>query len=139
LLEKVAVSTFLVWMGMTCAPAVRAQGNALCSQLDSHIRQEQKLIASETAQGFGDNSAPRETSRQLRISNSWAAISVAMLNMQANRCPALGRDVSDVAYLIPAMNCATDRMRASPSSRPESCNLENWQPAGPPSGADKTH
>jgi hypothetical protein len=109
--------------------------SALCKQLDAHIQREEKDIAAEIASGMGDNSAPRETTRQLRISNSWSAIHVAMVNMQANHCPPIGRDISDTTYIVAALACATDRLAGATSS-PPSCNRTDWKPqAGRPAGS----
>lgn len=98
---------------------------ALCDQLMKSIVAGEKTVAMEVNGGLGDDSAPRETSRQLRAANAWSAITTSLRLMELNRCPAPARVIGPDAYTFQAAKCALDsRMRPSP----ESCKTSLWEP-----------
>lgn len=111
---------------MVAAPAAAAaQGAQLCQKLEGQIRNSEMNIASEFAEGVGDNSAPRAQMRELRAGNAWAQIQTMLTLMQMNNCPPVARVVSGTPYMLNALSCSTDRLR---SSNPDSCNRKNWKP-----------
>ena len=99
----------------------------LCQQFDSQIRLAEQNIASEFAEGIGDNSAPRATNRELRVNTYWTQIHVNLVQAQSNRCPPITRVISGSHYLSAALTCATDRMRSG-GTTPDSCKRSNWKP-----------
>lgn len=76
------------------------------------------------AEGVGDNSAPRETNRQIETSNSLAQGSMIITLMQARHCTPPDHAPSIKRYFSPALTCSTDRLKAED---PASCKMDNWQ------------
>lgn len=107
------------------ASSVATAQSVLCRQLEGQIRLAEMNMAAEFAEGVGDNSAPRETTRQLRIGNQWAAVQAHLATMQANSCAPISRAISGSRYIGAALACSTDRLRGQ--SNPESCKRSTWK------------
>lgn len=105
------------------APAAAAPGK--CSKLAAEYDQIEKSLAMIYADGVGDNSAPRETNRQMRAANDMARASIVVTLLQANRCSLPDHAPSMARYFSPALTCSTDQLK---TPQPESCKMENWQP-----------
>lgn len=98
---------------------------ALCDRLTKAIVASEKTVALEMTAGLGDDSAPRETSRQLRAANAWTAITTNLHQMELNRCAPLARVVGPDPYTFAAAKCALDsRLESSP----DSCKTAAWEP-----------
>jgi hypothetical protein len=100
--------------------------SAVCSQLAGDYDQVEKALAMTFAEGVGDNSAPRETYRQIESSNSLAQANMIITLMEARHCALPDHAPSIKRYFSPALTCSTDRLK---TSQPESCKMENWQPS----------
>jgi hypothetical protein len=95
----------------------------ICAKLASDYDQVEKSLAMTEAEGIGDNSAPRETSRQVEQSNFLARASMALTLMQAHHCTLPDHAPSVIRYLSSALTCTTDRLK---TSQPDSCKMEDW-------------
>jgi hypothetical protein len=78
------------------------------------------------AEGVGDDSAPRETYRQIKSSNSLAQANMAVELMEAHHCALPDHVASVKRYFSPALTCSTDRLK---TEQPDSCKMESWQPS----------
>jgi hypothetical protein len=115
----------------TAAPAPSATAGT-CSSLATDYDGIEKSLASNYAEGIGDNSAPRETYRQIKNSNDLARASMVLTLMQAHHCSLPDHAPSMVRYLSAALSCATDRLKSTSESA--SCKMETWQPLSPGEG-----
>jgi hypothetical protein len=113
------------------ALTLAANSHAGCKELAAAIADSEKAIAGQFSQGIGDDSAPRETTRQLRVSNELAAIQINLVLMERQKCP-LPTDPVDThgtVYLSPALDCARITMSGTPAEAKEACNTSNWKRA----------
>lgn len=111
--------------------ALAANAHAGCKELAAAIADSEKAIARQFAQGVGDDSAPRDTTRQLRVSNELAAIQINLMLMERQKCP-LPTDPIDThgtVYLSPALDCARIAMNGTPAEAKEACNTSDWKRA----------
>jgi hypothetical protein len=118
---------------MVTAPAW-SQLSQVCQQFEWQIRTAEMNLAAELADGFGDNSAPRETNRQLRYANSWASVQTHLGLMAANKCPLFSRPITATTYLTAALECATARLKAEKDS--PKCRRNLWKADPPPSAPE---
>lgn len=105
------------------APSV---ANGACTKLAADYDQVEKALAMTEAEGVGDNSAPRETNRQVEDSNYLARASMTLTLMEANHCALPDHAPSSIRYLSSALTCATDRLKSPIGSETPSCKMENW-------------
>jgi hypothetical protein len=89
-----------------------------------------KNLAGNAASGVADNSAPRATLRAMEDANTLATAQVALDLMRDNRCALPKQAPAAAWYLNAALTCATDRMKASGTAPPESCDRSKWARAG---------
>ena len=82
------------------------------------------------AEGIGDDSAPRQTNRDVENSNSLLRASMVLTLMQAHHCALPDHSPSMATYLSPALSCVTDRLKGT--SEPPTCNQATWQPTSRP-------
>ena len=112
------------------APVPATSGPAspgVCSKLAGDYDQAEKSLSMTYAEGVGDDSAPRETYRQIENSNDLARASMMLTLMQAHHCALPDHAPSEATYLSNALTCTTDRLKGT--SDPASCKFENWQPS----------
>ena len=101
-----------------------------CSRLAATYESTSKGLAATFAEGLGDNSAPRATLRTMEDANSLAKAHMTLDLMRDYHCP-MPKDAPDsVYYLATALTCATDRLKASGSGSPASCDRTKWVRAG---------
>jgi hypothetical protein len=108
------------------APAAPATPSGICPSLAREYDGIEKSLASTYAEGIGDDSAPRETNRQVENSNDLMRASMVLTLMQAHHCSLPDHSPSAIRYLSPALSCATDRLKGV--SQPPSCDQSTWQP-----------
>ena len=102
----------------------------VCSRLASTYESVSKDLAANFALGLGDNSAPRASLRAMEDANSLSQAHMALDLMRDYHCT-MPKDAPDAAYyMIPALTCATDRLKATGRDSPESCDRTKWQRAG---------
>jgi hypothetical protein len=113
------------------AKAVPAKAPATgCAGLSAAYLGFSKDLAANNAAGLADNSAPRATLRAMEDANTLARARITLDLMRDNRCT-MPKSVPDaVTFLLPALTCATDRLKARGTESPASCDRSTWQPAG---------
>ena len=99
--------------------------SAECISLSVDYDSVSKNIAEIKASGAGDDSAPRESNRQMRISNELATGSHILTIMVQKKCP-MPKPVNPGAYGMAATKCLIDRMQA-PDIEAKSCAKSEWQ------------
>lgn len=114
--------------GFLCAAAITlCAGEGFAADckalLDQYIVQTKRL-ASEKADGVGDNSAPRETMRQLKILNLNMMRQMNLDMMIAGKCLLPDKPASDFNYSINALQCATKIVQGNYNA-PE-CDYSAW-------------
>jgi hypothetical protein len=98
---------------------------AVCGKLSADYDQVEKALALTYAEGVGDNSAPRDTSRKIEESNDLARASMMLTLMQAHHCQMPDHAPSDMRYMSNALTCATDMLRSGADA--PSCKTDTWQ------------
>lgn len=98
----------------------------ICVKLNNAIDSSQKQMADELSDGLLDNSAARETNRQLRINNELQLISMNVSLLSQNKCKLPSEPiVSNVpGYINSAMVCGAERLAGNKNS--QNCKRENW-------------
>jgi phosphoserine aminotransferase len=71
---------------------------ALCKTAELIIEESLTTISNETISGIADNSAPRETNRQLRVVAATNQILIQQLHMQSLQCPAIQKSIRIYKY-----------------------------------------
>ena len=97
---------------------------ALCKNAESLIEDSLKTIAYENTSGMGDNSAPRETNRQLRIVAASNVIYTQQLHMQSLQCPSIQWSISYLPFTSFALTCSLAIARNEDYK--EKCNRKSW-------------
>lgn len=105
----------------TPAPVV----NGICSKLAADYDQVDKSLALTFAEGVGDNSAPRDTSRKIEESNELSRASMMLTLMEAHHCPLPDHAPSETRYMSNALTCSTDILRSGADA--PSCKTDTWQ------------
>ena len=113
--------------------------NAFLLSIDNNL----KAIAAEDSDGFMDNSAPRETNRQLRMIGLRQSNQIALMQMSSMRCSLPTDLLSDNAYSVAAMVCAMSKRanaatvsmggKVSPDKTQETesqCDRSKWPRTG---------
>jgi len=111
---------------MAAPAAAPSLASGICASLARDYDQIDKALAMTEAEGIGDNSAPRATNRELESSNFLTRASIMVTLMEAHHCALPDHAPSITRYFSPALTCSTDRLK---TEQPESCKMENWQPA----------
>lgn len=96
----------------------------LCEECEKSIDHSLKLIASYYADGIADDSAPRETSRQLKMNNEYFKIMINLQLMESNNCKPINHTLNYTKYLKDAIECATQKLMGNYDS-PE-CDINSW-------------
>lgn len=110
--------------------AVTAGGPTACANLARDYDDAFKELASNFASSVGDNSAPRATLRAMEDANSLAKARITLDLMRERRCPMPQSAPEGVSYLSAALTCATDRLKASGTQSPPTCDRSTWARAG---------
>jgi hypothetical protein len=118
---------YLCFAALT-ATSLSAWGQATtldCQAFESSIEQSSKQAALLMASGAADNSAARETNRNLEISHKLQVINLNLQLQIANKCPVRKTPINPDVYYGQALICTLDRMKGEKS--PASCELGNWK------------
>jgi hypothetical protein len=97
---------------------------ALCKTAESLIEELLKSIAYESVAGIGDNSAPRETNRQLKVVAATNQLHIQQFHMQSLQCPAIQWSISYSAFTSAALGCSL--ASTTNDEYKEKCNRKNW-------------
>lgn len=127
-LTLAGASIFALPSSSIAAPAAApAAAAGVCSKLAADYDQIDKALALTFAEGVGDNSAPRETNRQIENANYLSRASMMLTLMAAHHCSMPDHAPSDARYMTPALTCATDMIKTGADA--PSCKTDNWQPS----------
>ena len=97
----------------------------LCDVYNNVYEGANKTIASVEAEGTFDNSAPRETNRQLKVLNERILQLIVIQQMHAHGCKIPKTTSSGVGYTVDATKCSTERIMGNIGA-PE-CDQTNWK------------
>ena len=139
---RALVIAFLPSLAMAHAQTPATQPAAkpkltLCESLAQSIEQSLKSIDMTHAESIGDNSAPRATLANLKINSELLLVSMNLQLARDNSCPTRKEPVRTGRYLVSALKCQNDMLRASlkqdipklpGSDIPASCETSTWQP-----------
>jgi len=104
--------------------ATTSAGATTCADLEKSVDWSTKLIASEISEGIGDDSAPRATLKEIRISNEWKKIDISINLMAQNKCSPLAYTPNPANYLTAALNCSMARTKGENDTIV--CNKQEW-------------
>ena len=100
--------------------------SSVCPKLATDYDQIEKSLAVTEAEGIGDNSAPRETNRQVEDSNLLTRASMMLTLMEAHHCTLPDHAPSAARYLSSALTCAKDRLKGALGAETPSCKMQDW-------------
>lgn len=110
------------------AAPVPAAPSGVCSKLSADYDQAEKALAMTFAEGIGDDSAVRETNRQVESSNYITSAAIAVNLMEEHHCASLPDHAPSIArYMSNALSCKTDRLKSGDSSDVPSCKMDTWK------------
>lgn len=99
-----------------------------CKQFVEAIDATLKLAASDYSEGFLDNSAPRETNRQLRLALAMSQINANIQLMSENKCPAISEPIDVAVYFAAAIECKGKLIGwREGMQRPAECAVAGWK------------
>jgi len=108
-------------------PAGKSQpvepASPLCAETAELIEDALKEMALGRYGALGDNSAPRESNRQLRVVAASTTITNLLLQRQSLGCPAYTKSLSPDAYRVAAAECSL----ATGSSAAAKCVTSSWR------------
>lgn len=103
--------------------SVRAQSN--CQDFETAIDGDTKGIALIMAEGLGDNSAPRQTNRNLDINSKFQLININLQLQIQNKCPVRKTSINPMVYIGEALDCNLARLKGEKDS--PTCDTRNWK------------
>lgn len=106
--------------------------SSTCEALSAAFEAGLKDLAVIRADAGLDNSAPRETNRQLRKVFTADVMRMNLDLLQAGKCPLPKEPVSDYAYYLDALKCSTAMLRSQPGDKelPDECDRAKWTRRG---------
>ena len=111
-------------LGVACLlPAARAE-EAACANFAHAYEASNKAIGTIIAQGLTDNSAPRQTNRELGMINERLQQPIVLQQMRAYGCRFPTETSSGGAYLLKAMKCENEMLKGRRDA-PE-CDQDKW-------------
>jgi hypothetical protein len=99
---------------------------SVCDDLKRQFDFSNRSIAEINADGIVDNSAPREASRQAKISNHKLDQLMILEFMKAHKCPFDAKLGGSVLYALQALECELEKTKGNFKS--EKCNTLAWVP-----------
>jgi hypothetical protein len=99
-----------------------------CDKLAAAFESGVKELSFIRSEGVPDNSAARETNRQLEKVVTTNIMQMHLTLMQANKCTLPTANISDVDYYIDALSCTTAMLKAPPGEKemPPECDRSKW-------------
>jgi hypothetical protein len=104
-----------------------------CEALAGAIEGGLKALSFISANGMGDNSAARESNRQLEKVVETNLMQMNLGLLQANRCPAPKGPLVDNVYYLDALKCSNALMRGrneNDKNNPPECDRSKWKRMG---------
>ncbi|MBL8518213.1 MAG: hypothetical protein JNM76_14725 [Betaproteobacteria bacterium] len=127
--------TALILAALPFTAIAQTGTKAQCDRLAKSADLQERYIAMEHVSGMGDDSAPRETNRRLRIQNALTAQQSNLFMMAQLKCPMPDLVSSstgpDSKYYGEAVLCGIERQRGNASA--EACKIQNWTGKADPS------
>lgn len=118
---------FLIITATLISLTAYADTSTVCADIEKSIDGSLKIIASVKYEDIFDDSAPRETLRAINIGNEWQKINIYINLMAQNKCPAIADATNYSVYMIPALSCATARLKQDDRTKqPIECKMEDW-------------
>jgi hypothetical protein len=101
-----------------------------CKGFADAIDGRMKMAAYDYSDGLMDNSAPRETNRQLRLALAMTEIGIQVQLMGQHKCPPINKPINIDTYFASAIECRGKLMDwREGKPRPGECAYETWNPA----------
>ncbi len=91
---------------------------------EKSIEHSLKWIALYNAEGMAEDSAPRETNRQLKINNEYFKIMIQLQLMEMNNCKPIRNSLNSNKYFFDALKCVTEKLKGNNNS--PACDVDNW-------------
>lgn len=108
--------------------AFAAPVKPVCEQLIKQLDTYDKQQASGEAGGIGDNSAPRETNRLLRVLILTQNRQTTITLMGQNGCAPVGSADRSIDYFSAAISCETAKIKGD--RNPPECDTNMWTRSG---------
>lgn len=96
----------------------------LCEVFENLYDGANKQLGAIFVEGFSDDSAPRETNRQIRMLNQRLFQLILIFQMQAYECDVPKHPSDGMGYYVDAMECSTERIKGN-LEHPE-CDRSEW-------------
>lgn len=114
-------------------PASPAAAPSRCAALQSDWRSVEITLAQNSAEGIGDNSAPRATLRAMEDNNALIRAQMTLELMRAAGCTLPARAPVAGTFLLDAMECQTALLRGGRAGE-GACETATWpRPRAAPS------
>lgn len=120
----------------TSAQEQPADAEPPCGAYSAAVEHCLKAIATITADGIGDDSAPRATLRETRIQTQLLLIESHLAGAHRAGCPAPSGPLFTGKYLLEALECSTARLENQAKrilTEPDACKMSSWE------GSDSPH
>ena len=122
---KKIITIFIVFFALPASFAWGQDNAKLCEVYSDSYEGANQNIANIEAPGHSDDSAPRETNRQLQTLNERIVQMILIQQMEAHGCKIPKMISSGVGYIIEAQECYLERLKGSFDS--EECDTNNWK------------
>jgi hypothetical protein len=117
-----------LWAGLILSSATLAfaapPAPKNCSELSSAFTTIDKQNALTWTDSLGDNSAPRETNRQLKMLNGQLRQQMLLDALRTQGCPLPNVAAGYMRYLDKALECQTDQLKGVKDT--PKCDLKAW-------------
>ena len=120
-----ALAAFVCTASSSLQASEKTPQEVLCDVYDNFWDGANKTMASVEAEGTFDDSAPRESMRQLKVLNERILQLIVIHQMQAHGCQTPKTISSGIGYMIDAARCETERSKGNVGA-PE-CDQANWK------------
>lgn len=104
-----------------------------CEALTGAVEGGLKALSFISANGMGDNSAARESNRQLEKVVETNLMQMNLSLLQANKCPVPKGPLVDNVYYLDALKCSNALMKGrldNDKSTPPECDRSKWKRMG---------
>ena len=111
-------------------PVSPAAAPSRCTALQSDWRSVEITLAQNSAEGIGDNSAPRATLRAMEDNNALLRAQMTLELMRAAGCTLPARAPTVGTFMLDALECQTERLRGVRAGEGV-CDTASWPRARP--------
>lgn len=105
----------------------QSQSDKLCEVYGNTYDSSNKELSDIYNEGLSDNSAPRETNRQLRIISERILQMMILTQMQHHKCKLPKQPSGWAEYALPSIQCAVERLDMKLDS--PKCDWSKWESA----------